>query len=85
MIRNKGKVDVVDQCNGILGGLVSITAGCFLFSSWETVLVGLIGGIIATMAPKVFDRMGIDDPVGAIGVHGMMNNFVSKTKCFRYI
>lgn len=70
MWRNDGKVDIFDLINGVLGSLVGITAGCFLYTAWESILVGLIGGVFALTTPQLFDRMGVDDPVGASSVHG---------------
>ncbi|XP_059062585.1 putative ammonium transporter 2 [Achroia grisella] len=70
LIRNKGKAEVMDLINSILGALVSITAGCFLYRSWEALLIGMIGAAIASISAPLFDKMGVDDPVGASAVHG---------------
>ncbi|XP_026316327.1 putative ammonium transporter 3 [Hyposmocoma kahamanoa] len=70
MIKNKGKADVMELINSILGSLVSITAGCFLYRAWESLLIGLIGGAIASATTPLFDKMHVDDPVGASAVHG---------------
>lgn len=61
--------DLTMVLNGILAGLVSITAGADLMNSMDAVLIGLIGGIIVVPAVKFFEKMKIDDPVGAISVH----------------
>lgn len=45
-------------------------AGCFLYRAWEALLIGLIGAAIASAAGPLFDKMRIDDPVGASAVHG---------------
>ncbi|XP_070492309.1 putative ammonium transporter 3 [Chironomus tepperi] len=71
MIKNKGKLDPSDIINGILASLVAITAGCFLFRAWESILVGTIGSIFTLFSLPLFDKMKIDDPVGAIAVHGV--------------
>ncbi len=66
-----GKPDLTMIINGILAGLVSITAGCAnltLAGSW---LAGLVGGIIVVFAVSALDSAGIDDPVGAFSVHGV--------------
>jgi len=55
--------------NGILGGLVSITAGADQMSVMEAVLVGGIGGVIVVLAVSLLDRLKLDDPVGAVAVH----------------
>lgn len=55
--------------NGILGGLVGITAGADLMSPEEAILIGLIAGVIIPLAVVFFDRAKLDDPVGATSVH----------------
>ncbi len=55
--------------NGILGGLVGITAGADQMSPTEAVLIGAIAGVIIPFAVLFFDKMKIDDPVGATSVH----------------
>ena len=55
--------------NGILGGLVGITAGADQMSGTEAILIGAIAGAIIPMAVVFFDRIKIDDPVGATSVH----------------
>ncbi|XP_045782526.1 putative ammonium transporter 3 [Maniola jurtina] len=70
LIKNKGRADVMELINSVLGSLVSITAGCFLFRAWESLVIGMIGAAIASMAAPMFDKMKVDDPVGASAVHG---------------
>lgn len=55
--------------NGILGGLVGITAGADQMSPMEAIIIGLIAGIIIPLSVVFFDRIKIDDPVGATSVH----------------
>ncbi|MGK0387642.1 MAG: Amt family ammonium transporter [Maribacter sp.] len=55
--------------NGILGGLVGITAGADLMTPNEAVVIGLIAGIIIPFAVVTFDKLKLDDPVGATSVH----------------
>jgi len=55
--------------NGILGGLVGITAGADLMSPNESVIIGLIAGVIIVGAVALIDKIRLDDPVGAIAVH----------------
>ena len=57
--------------NGILGGLVGVTAGCAGIEPWSAVVIGLTSGIIVISSIRLFDRFEIDDPVGAISVHGV--------------
>ncbi|MCO6185607.1 ammonium transporter [Rhizobium sp. L1K21] len=57
--------------NGMLGGLVAITAGCHVLTPAGAIVIGIVGGLIAIHANDVLaKRWGIDDAVGAIGVHG---------------
>ena len=55
--------------NGVLGGLVGITAGADLMSPTDAILIGLIAGVIIPISVVTFDRMKLDDPVGATSVH----------------
>lgn len=71
MFRNDGRVDIIDLINGILGSLVSITAGCFLYRAWEAILIGAIGAFLTCITMPIFDRWSVDDPVGASSVHGV--------------
>jgi Amt family ammonium transporter len=66
-----GKPDVSMTANGLLAGLVSITAPCGAVETWAAVVIGGVGGILVVFAVKLFDRMRVDDPVGAISVHGV--------------
>lgn len=65
------RIDPTLSLNGALAGLVSITAGCDIFSPAMAVAVGLLGGQIVVLSVIMFDRLKIDDPVGAISVHGV--------------
>uniref|UniRef100_A0A1I8GAW9 Ammonium transporter n=2 Tax=Macrostomum lignano TaxID=282301 RepID=A0A1I8GAW9_9PLAT len=69
-IINKGKFEVCDIVNAILASLVSITAGCSIVRAWEAVVIGIIGGIIAIPSAILMDKIHLDDPVGAVAVHG---------------
>lgn len=64
-------MDIMDLINGILGSLVSITAGCFLYRAWEALVIGGVGSLLCVLAMPLFDRLGVDDPVGASAVHGV--------------
>ena len=55
--------------NGILGGLVGITAGADQMGPNEAILIGLVAGVIMPFSVVFFDRRKIDDPVGATSVH----------------
>jgi Amt family ammonium transporter len=64
-----GKPDLSMVINGILAGLVGITAGCDGVSYSSAAIIGAIAGIIVVYAVGFFDRIKIDDPVGATSVH----------------
>ena len=66
-----GKPDLTMIINGILAGLVSITAGCANLTMSGAWLAGLIGGVIVVFSVSALDSFGIDDPVGAFSVHGV--------------
>ncbi|MGB5554571.1 MAG: ammonium transporter, partial [Flavobacteriaceae bacterium] len=62
-------LDLTMFLNGILGGLVGITAGADLMSPNEAILIGLIAGIIIVLGVAFIDKLKLDDPVGAVTVH----------------
>lgn len=65
-----GKPDISMTLNGVLAGLVAITAGCHIISLYGAILVGIVAGIIVTFGIEIIDKkLHIDDPVGAVGVH----------------
>jgi Amt family ammonium transporter len=67
-----GKPDPSMSLNGALAGLVGITAGTWVVSPFGSVVIGLIAGILVVMSVEFFDKvLHIDDPVGAISVHGV--------------
>jgi Amt family ammonium transporter len=66
-----GKVDIALTCNGALAGLVGITAPCAYVPTWAAVVIGLISGIIVMYGIRFNDWvLKVDDPVGAVAVHG---------------
>ncbi len=66
-----GKPDVSMTLNGVLAGLVGITAGCQVITLNGSIIVGIICGIVvALLVPFIDTKLRIDDPVGAISVHG---------------
>lgn len=64
-------VDLGMTLNGALAGLVSVTAGADVLHPGISLLVGLVAGILVSVAVPFFDRLKIDDPVGAVSVHGV--------------
>jgi ammonium transporter, Amt family len=65
------KPDVGMAGNGALAGLVGITAGCAFVENWAAVVIGAVAGVVVVFSVLFFDRVKIDDPVGAISVHGV--------------
>jgi len=65
-----GKWDVAMMANGILAGLVGITAGAHIVAPPFALLVGILAGILVVLSVRFIDGLRIDDPVGAISVHG---------------
>ncbi|MEA3315859.1 MAG: ammonium transporter [Campylobacterota bacterium] len=63
------KLDITMALNGALGGLVAITAGPDLYNIYLPILIGGIGGILVVFAVPLFDKIKMDDPVGALSVH----------------
>lgn len=71
-----GKPDVSMTLNGALAGLVGITAGCDMVSVAGAFCIGTLAGILVVMSVEFFDqKLKIDDPVGAISVHGVCGAF----------
>ncbi|TYQ31950.1 ammonium transporter [Pseudanabaena sp. UWO310] len=64
-----GKPDLSMIVNGILAGLVSVTASCAWITLPSALIIGAIGGVIVVFAVGFFDNLRIDDPVGATSVH----------------
>lgn len=65
-----GKPDAGMSLNGALAGLVTITAGCASVSPTSAAIMGALGGIVVVLSVLLIENMRIDDPVGAISVHG---------------
>jgi Amt family ammonium transporter len=63
------KPDLSMVLNGVLAGLVGITAGADQMAMWSAILIGLIAGVLVVFSVLFFDKIKIDDPVGAISVH----------------
>lgn len=63
------KLDITMILNGALGGLVAITAGPDLYNIYTPILIGAIGGVLVVFGVSFFDKLKLDDPVGALSVH----------------
>ena len=57
-------------CNGVLAGLVSVSASCSNIELWSACLIGLIGSMIYTTTRKLFIRFEVDDPLDITEIHG---------------
>ena len=66
-----GKPEVGMSLNGALAGLVGITAGCANVTPGSAILIGAVAGILVVFSVLFFDKLRIDDPVGAVSVHGV--------------
>ncbi|MFO8024731.1 ammonium transporter [Thiohalophilus sp.] len=67
-----GKADLTMALNGALAGLVAITAGPDTPSALGATLIGAVGGVIVVFSIVTMDKLKVDDPVGAISVHGVV-------------
>jgi Amt family ammonium transporter len=65
------KPDVSMMLNGVLAALVAITAACGFVAPWAAVVVGFVAAAVAVVAVPLVERLGIDDPIGAVAVHGL--------------
>src|SRR5213076_2470098 len=65
------KPDVSMMLNGVIAALVAITAACGFVAPWSAVVIGAVAGSIAVVGVLWVERIGIDDPIGAVAVHGM--------------
>jgi Amt family ammonium transporter len=65
------KPDTTMMCNGMLAGLVAITAPCAFVDSVGAAIIGAVAGVLVVLSVFFWEKMGIDDPVGAISVHGV--------------
>ena len=66
-----GKPDPSIMCNNMLAGLVAITAPCAFVTPTSAFIIGAIAGVLVVVSVFFWDRRGIDDPVGAISIHGV--------------
>jgi Amt family ammonium transporter len=65
------KPDPSMMCNGLLAGLVGITAPCAFVDTWAAVVIGAVAGVLVVISVFFWERAGLDDPVGAVSVHGV--------------
>src|SRR5207237_7753130 len=65
------KPDISMMLNGVLAALVAITAASGFVAPWAAIVIGLVSGGIAVVGVIAVERIGIDDPIGAVAVHGM--------------
>jgi Amt family ammonium transporter len=69
-MRRLGKPDPGMMANGMLAGLVAITAPCAFVQPWAAAVIGIVAGVLVIESILFIERKGVDDPVGAISVHG---------------
>ncbi|MXQ53418.1 ammonium transporter [Shimazuella sp. KC615] len=67
----KQKLEVSIMVNGLLAGLVAITASCAFVEPWAAIIIGFIAGAITVISASFLERRGIDDPIYAFSVHGV--------------
>lgn len=70
-----GKPDVAMAGNGLLAGLVGVTAGAWVVNGLGAIIIGLVAGALVVFSVSFFDKVKIDDPVGAVSVHGVCGAF----------
>lgn len=71
MLRLTGKFDAPMSANGFLAGLVAITAPCAFVNAWSALIIGLVAGVLVCLVVVFVERvLHVDDPVGAVAVHG---------------
>jgi Amt family ammonium transporter len=70
-----GKPDAGMMVNGMLAGLVAITAPCAFVAPWAAAVIGALAAVLVIESVYFIERRGIDDPVGAIAVHGVGGSF----------
>jgi Amt family ammonium transporter len=65
------KPDLSMMLNGAIAALVAITASCAFVAPWAAIVIGLVSGVIVVLGVLAVEKIGIDDPIGAIAAHGM--------------
>jgi Amt family ammonium transporter len=65
------KPDISMMLNGAIAALVAITAACAFVAPWGALVVGFVAGVIVVLGVLLVERIGIDDPIGAVSAHGM--------------
>jgi ammonium transporter, Amt family len=65
------KPDISMMLNGVLAALVAVTAASGFVAPWAAIVIGLVAGAVAVVGVLFVERIGIDDPIGAVAVHGM--------------
>ena len=73
-MKRMGKPDPGMMANGMLAGLVAITAPCAFVQPWAAAVIGSIAAVIVVESVFFIERRGVDDPVGAISVHGVVRH-----------
>lgn len=72
----RGRTGIASVCNGMLSGLVAVTAPCAFIAPWAAIVVGSLGGAIYLAGARfLLHRLRVDDPIGAVPVHGFNGLF----------
>ncbi len=71
MLTGEKKPDPGMMANGMLAGLVAITAPCAFVDPWAAALIGSVAGVLVVVSVNFIEKRGLDDPVGAVSVHGV--------------
>ena len=66
----EGAIDLRTACNGVLGGIVAATALCAYIEPWAAVVVGALAGAALVISARFLERVGVDDPLDSVSVHG---------------
>ncbi|SDF65477.1 ammonium transporter [Fontibacillus panacisegetis] len=66
-----GKSDIPSMLNGVLAALVAITGSCAFVDAWASIIIGAVAAIVAFLVGRWIERIGVDDPISAISVHGV--------------
>ena len=64
---------------------ISFIAACALVSPWEAVIIGAVGGFVSCAGAPLLDLIYVDDPVGAVAVHGFGGIWVSRLECWSFM
>ena len=79
--RKSQRYDVASSCNGLLAGLMAVTAPCDVIEPWAAVCIGIIAGILYSNFSRLLLTLNVDDPLDASSVH-LVNGIWGCISCF---